>query len=80
MRAKAIIIEHIGNTSIEGLGAKSILDIMIGVHNFKEVDSIALQSTLKNLAVALFSFLRSKMTFHSSNLKRIKFNPTQPNK
>ncbi|MGF9958653.1 GrpB family protein [Bacillus mycoides] len=38
MGDKAITIEHIGSTSVEGLGAKPILDIMIGVHNLKEVD------------------------------------------
>ncbi|PAQ15493.1 hypothetical protein CD798_06820 [Bacillaceae bacterium SAOS 7] len=35
---KAIAIEHIGSTSVEGLGAKPILDIMIGVRDLKEVD------------------------------------------
>ncbi|MGG2091546.1 GrpB family protein [Bacillus sp. S13(2024)] len=38
MGDKAITIEHIGSTSVEGLGAKPILDIMIGVYNLKEVD------------------------------------------
>jgi GrpB-like predicted nucleotidyltransferase (UPF0157 family) len=32
-------IEHIGSTSVKGLGAKPILDIMIGVRNLSEVDS-----------------------------------------
>ncbi|MFY0758818.1 GrpB family protein [Metabacillus dongyingensis] len=31
-------IEHIGSTSVKGLGAKPILDIMIGVKNLTEVD------------------------------------------
>jgi len=35
---KALAIEHIGSTSVEGLGAKPILDIMVGVHDLKEVD------------------------------------------
>ncbi|MGD6796266.1 GrpB family protein [Metabacillus indicus] len=35
---KAIAIEHIGSTSVEGLGAKPILDIMVGVYHLKEVD------------------------------------------
>jgi GrpB-like predicted nucleotidyltransferase (UPF0157 family) len=35
---KAIAIEHIGSTSVEGLGAKPILDIMIGVYHLQEVD------------------------------------------
>jgi GrpB-like predicted nucleotidyltransferase (UPF0157 family) len=34
----AISIEHIGSTSVRGLGAKPIIDIMIGVYNLKEVD------------------------------------------
>ena len=38
MGDKAIAIEHIGSTSVEGLGAKPILDIMVGVYHLKEVD------------------------------------------
>lgn len=34
---KAIAIEHIGSTSIEGLGAKPIIDIAIGVNDLEEV-------------------------------------------
>ncbi|MEH6942258.1 GrpB family protein [Bacillus sp. JJ722] len=34
----AIEIEHIGSTSIEGLGAKPTLDIMMGVHELSEVE------------------------------------------
>lgn len=33
-----IAIEHIGSTSVEGLGAKPILDMMIGVHDLQEVE------------------------------------------
>lgn len=35
---KIISIEHIGSTSVKGLGAKPILDIMVGVNNLDEVD------------------------------------------
>lgn len=35
---KAIAIEHIGSTSVEGLGAKPIVDIMVGVSHLNEVD------------------------------------------
>jgi GrpB-like predicted nucleotidyltransferase (UPF0157 family) len=38
MSNKATSIEHIGSTSVEGLGAKPILDIMVGVRNLEEVD------------------------------------------
>ncbi|RID85316.1 GrpB family protein [Peribacillus asahii] len=34
---KAISIEHIGSTSVEGLGAKPILDIAIGVNDLEVV-------------------------------------------
>lgn len=34
---KVISIEHIGSTSVEGLGAKPILDIAIGVNNLEVV-------------------------------------------
>lgn len=31
----AFDIAHIGSTSVEGLGAKPIIDIMVGLHNFE---------------------------------------------
>ncbi|WP_369903064.1 GrpB family protein [Bacillus manliponensis] len=34
---QAIAIEHIGSTSVQGLGAKPILDMMIGVRDLEEV-------------------------------------------
>ncbi len=34
---KLVQIEHIGSTSIVDLGAKPIIDIMVGVHNLDEV-------------------------------------------
>lgn len=33
-----VFIEHIGSTSVKGLGAKPIIDIMIGLKNFKTSD------------------------------------------
>jgi GrpB-like predicted nucleotidyltransferase (UPF0157 family) len=38
MGEKAIAIEHIGSTSVEGLGAKPILDIAIGVNDLNVVN------------------------------------------
>ncbi|MFD0770511.1 GrpB family protein [Bacillus sp. CGMCC 1.60114] len=35
----ALAIEHIGSTSVEGLGAKPILDIMVGVRDLSEIDT-----------------------------------------
>ncbi|OPH47266.1 hypothetical protein BC351_12260 [Paenibacillus ferrarius] len=35
---KAIAIEHIGSTSVQGLGAKPIIDFMVGVNELNEVD------------------------------------------
>ena len=32
-------IEHIGSTSIEGLGAKPVIDIMIGVYDFSIINN-----------------------------------------
>ncbi len=34
-----IQVEHIGSTSVEGLGAKPVIDIMIGVPNFEIVNN-----------------------------------------
>ncbi|WP_270180984.1 GrpB family protein [Alkalihalobacillus sp. CinArs1] len=33
-------IEHIGSTSVEGLSAKPIIDIAVGVHDLKVVESL----------------------------------------
>lgn len=37
---KIIAIEHIGSTSIIGLGAKPIIDIMVGVANLEDTDNL----------------------------------------
>ncbi|WP_144646571.1 GrpB family protein [Priestia megaterium] len=47
MSNKAISIEHIGSTSVKGLGAKPILDIMVGVCNLGEV--VGLIEPLNNI-------------------------------
>ncbi|MFV8830099.1 GrpB family protein [Alkalihalobacterium sp. APHAB7] len=39
---KVISIEHIGSTSVEGLGAKPILDIAIGVNDLEVINKIIL--------------------------------------
>ena len=36
----AIEIEHIGSTSVEGLSAKPIIDVAVGVENLKDFDRI----------------------------------------
>ncbi|MZQ81234.1 GrpB family protein [Paenibacillus sp. 5J-6] len=35
---KAIAIEHIGSTSVQGLGAKPVIDFMVGVNELTEVE------------------------------------------
>lgn len=35
------VIEHIGSTSVEGLGAKPIIDIQIGVAKYEQLDLLA---------------------------------------
>ncbi|USK71201.1 GrpB family protein [Peribacillus asahii] len=37
---KVISIEHIGSTSVDGLGAKPILDIAVGVNDLEVVDNV----------------------------------------
>lgn len=37
----ALAIEHIGSTSVEGLSAKPIIDIAIGVKNLSDFDKVA---------------------------------------
>ncbi|MDP4173425.1 MAG: GrpB family protein [Bacteroidota bacterium] len=41
--SKTSIIEHIGSTSVKGLAAKPIIDIMIGLFDFSEADSLIVE-------------------------------------
>jgi GrpB-like predicted nucleotidyltransferase (UPF0157 family) len=41
MKDKAIAIKHIGSTSVKGLGAKEIIDIMVGVHYLEDVERLS---------------------------------------
>ncbi|MCM3541833.1 GrpB family protein [Priestia megaterium] len=38
MKDKAIAIAHVGSTSVKGLGAKEIIDIMMGIQHLKDVE------------------------------------------
>ena len=40
----AIAIEHIGGTSVPGLGAKPIIDLLVGVHSVAEARSCCIES------------------------------------
>lgn len=40
VKKKAFGIEHVGSTSIEGLSAKPIIDIVVGVQSLDDVDSM----------------------------------------
>jgi GrpB-like predicted nucleotidyltransferase (UPF0157 family) len=55
LNGKIISIEHIGSTSVKGLGAKPILDIMVGVNNLEEVDEFI--EPLKRIG---YEFVRHK--------------------
>lgn len=39
-QVKGVEIHHIGSTSVPGLGGKGMIDIMIGIKNWKELGSI----------------------------------------
>lgn len=41
----AALIEHVGSTSVVGLAAKPIIDIMIGLHDFSVADSLVSKIT-----------------------------------
>ena len=42
---KVLRIEHIGSTSIPGMSAKAIIDIMVGLENFVEADTLVASIT-----------------------------------
>ena len=52
----SLCVEHIGSTSVKGLGAKSILDIMAGVQHLDEADMFI--EPLKSIGYE-FSCIRS---------------------
>ena len=54
-KIKNIEIHHIGSTSIPGLGGKGIIDIMIGIKNWKELESI-----VKGLKTMSFKHIHPK--------------------
>lgn len=54
-------IEHIGSTSIEGLGAKPVIDIMIGLNDFSTVDTLI--PHIKSVAYNYVSEFESQMPY-----------------
>jgi len=57
-------IEHIGSTAIKGLGGKGIIDILIGIKNWKEaVDTIKI---LKKLGFKHFHKIENHCLFAST--------------
>jgi len=40
LSGQGIKIEHIGSTAVEGLGAKPVIDIMVGLTNFRYTDDL----------------------------------------
>src|SRR5688572_377334 len=40
LKGEDLSIEHIGSTSVEGLGAKPVIDILIGLADFSAADAV----------------------------------------
>lgn len=40
LHAVDLVIEHIGSTSVEGLSAKPVIDVLMGLHNEEDLDKI----------------------------------------
>lgn len=62
-------IEHIGSTSVEGLSAKPVIDIMIGVKDEKELDQIP--TLLKGLDYVYYEKYNKEMPYRRFFIKLI---------
>lgn len=62
-----IAIEHIGSTSVPGLGAKPVIDIMIGVSDFSMANNFI--SGLEGLGYQYISSYESMMPFRKFFIK-----------
>lgn len=58
-KIKAVEIHHIGSTSVPGLGGKGMIDIMIGIKNWKKLKSI-----VKKLKAIGFNHIHPKEGDH----------------
>lgn len=54
-------VEHIGSTAVNGLAAKPIIDIMIGLPNFSVADSLV--SRIENLGYEYFNKYEDEMPY-----------------
>ncbi len=55
-------IEHIGSTSVDGLGAKPVIDVMIGLRNFNTANNHI--SAIESLRYSYVSQYESVLPFH----------------
>lgn len=67
VKNKHIIIDHIGSTSVPGLGGKGIIDIQIGINKWSEADEI--QRALKKLGFQHFHDIENYNLFASTKAK-----------
>ncbi|MEN7551748.1 GrpB family protein [Rapidithrix thailandica] len=61
IKEPGLTIEHIGSTSVEGLGAKPIIDIMIGLKDFQTANTHL--SAIENLGYVYLSKYEDEMPY-----------------
>ncbi len=69
---KIAAIEHIGSTSVPGLGAKPIIDVLLGVINLKDADAII--PGMINLGFEYISKYEDVMPYRRYFVKKINEN------
>lgn len=71
-----VLIEHIGSTSIEGLSAKPIIDVMVGVENQHCLDNITV--SLLSRGYIYFKIYEENLSFRRFFVKTQSFSPVIP--
>lgn len=67
LSCKKLEIEHIGSTSVPGLGGKGIIDFSIGIHSWRETEPVL--KILRELGFKHFHEIENHSLFVSSKEK-----------
>jgi GrpB-like predicted nucleotidyltransferase (UPF0157 family) len=75
IRPSVVIIEHIGSTAVPGLGAKSVIDMLIGVQTLAYADRLI--EPIKSLGYTYVPEYEDKMPYRRYFRKHLKGAPAQ---
>jgi GrpB-like predicted nucleotidyltransferase (UPF0157 family)/catechol 2,3-dioxygenase-like lactoylglutathione lyase family enzyme len=70
----AVSVEHIGSTSVEGLGAKPVIDILVGIEDFNDANkSVPLMKSAGYNYVDKYEDIMPGRRYYTKNKNMIKF-------